>query len=107
MTDTTPAMTLLRDILERFPQTDPESEFYNDDINGCDAVNFISELVPEIRRLLDADPPSKPDNGALEALRSAWSFIEDVTDDDPERTSKFFALRAQVRSVFWRSATLL
>ncbi len=54
MTDTTPAMTLLRDILERFPQADPKSEFYNDDINGCDAVNFIGELVPEIRRLLDA-----------------------------------------------------
>jgi hypothetical protein len=52
MTDTTPAMTLLRDILERFPQADPESEFYNDDINGCEAVNFISELVPEIERYL-------------------------------------------------------
>ncbi len=107
MTDTIPAMTLLRDILERFPQADPESEFYNDGINGCEAVNFISELVPEIRALLDADPPSKPDNCALEALRSTWSFIEDVTEDDPERTSKFFVLRAQVRSVFWRSATLL
>ena len=57
MTDTTPAMTLLRDILERFPQADTKSEFYNDDINGCEAVNFISEFVPEIRALLYADPP--------------------------------------------------
>jgi hypothetical protein len=103
MTDTTPAMTLLRDILERFPQADPEREFYNDDINGCEAVNFISELVPEIRVLLDADPIPTPDNSALEVLRAAWSFIEDVTDDDPERTDKFFALREQVRNLFWNS----
>jgi len=95
------AILLLRDILEQFPQADPESEFYNEDINGCEAVDFLSELVPEIRLLLDADSPSEPENGALEALRAAWSFIEDVTEDDPERTNKFFALRAQVRGVFW------
>lgn len=96
------ATIMLRDILERFPQADPASEFYNEDINGCEAVDFLSEIVPEIRTLLDTDPPSKPDNGALEALRAAWSFIEDVTEDDPERTNKFFALRAQVRGVFWK-----
>jgi len=95
------ATIMLRDILERFPQADPSSEFYSEDINGCEAVDFISELVPEIRALLDNAPSSKPDNGALEALRVAWSFIEDVTEDDPERTNKFFALRAQVRGVFW------
>ena len=106
MNDTTPAMILLRDILERFPQADPESEFYNEEINGCDAVNYISELVPEIRTLLDANPTPTPDNGALETLRAAWSFIEDVTDDDPERSEKFFALRAQVRTVFWNLAEL-
>lgn len=95
------ATIMLRDILERFPQADPESEFYNEDINGCEAVDYICELVPEIRTLLETAPPAKPYNGALEALRAAWSFIEDVTDDDPERTNKFFALRAQVRGVFW------
>jgi len=100
MTDDNSAVNLLRDILEKFPQADPESQFYNDEINGCDAVNFISELVPEIRALLDADLPSARDNRVIDVLRAAWSFIEDVTDDDPERTNKFFALRAQVRSVF-------
>jgi hypothetical protein len=101
MNDTTPAMILLRDILERFPQADLESEFYNEEIDGCDAVNYLSEIIPEIRTLLDADPIPTPDNSTLEVLRAAWSFIEDVTDDDPERTNKFFALRAQVRTVFW------
>ena len=95
------AILLLRDILEQFPQADPESQFYNDEINGCDAVNFISEVIPEIRTLLDADLPSVRANRAIDVLRAAWSFIEDVTEDDPERTNKFFALRAQVRSVFW------
>ena len=107
MNDVTPELALLRDILERFPQADPASEFYDEEINGGEAVEYLSELVPEIRTLLDADLPSARDDRAIEVLRAAWSFIEDVTDDDPERTSKFFALRAQVRSVFWRSATLL
>jgi hypothetical protein len=107
MTDDNSAIILLRDILEQFQQADPESQFYNDEINGCDAVNFISELVSEIRALLDADLPSARDDRAIEVLRAAWSFIQGVTDDDPERTSKFFALRDQARSVFWRSATLL
>ncbi|MBV5337895.1 MAG: hypothetical protein J0653_08260 [Deltaproteobacteria bacterium] len=103
MNDTTPAKILLRDILERFPQADPESEFYNGEIDGCEAVNYISELIPEIRLLLDtdADPAPAPDNDAITALRAAWTFIEDVTDEDPERNDKFFALRVQVRSVLW------
>jgi len=95
------AILLLRDILEQFPQADPASQFYDEEINGCDAVNFISELVPEIRALLDADHPSARDSRAIEVLRAAWSFIEDVAEDDPERTNKFFALRSQVRTVFW------
>ena len=80
MNDVTPELALLRDILERFPQADPASEFYDEEINGGEAVEYLSELVPEIRALLDTAPPSKPDNGAFEALRSAWSFIEDVTE---------------------------
>lgn len=100
MSGLTPELTLLRDILERFPQADPASEFYNEEINGCEAVNYISELVPELRTMLDAEHPPVPD-GILETLRAAWSFIEDVTDDDPERSEKFFALRSRVRTVFW------
>lgn len=33
----------------------------------------------------------------LEALRAAWYFIENVSEDDPNRSEKFFALREQVR----------
>ena len=95
------AEIMLRDILERFPQADPESEFFDEEINGCDAVNFISELVPEIRALLDA--PSPLESKTYAALQAAWHFIEDVPEDDPERNDKFFALRAQVRDVFWNS----
>lgn len=36
----------------------------------------------------------------LDALRATWYFIENVTDDDPRRTDKFFELRAQVRTAF-------
>lgn len=107
MNDVTPELTLLRDILERFPEADPESEFYDEEINGGEAVEYLSELIPEIRALLDADLPSARDDRAIEVLRAAWSFIEDVTEDDPERTDKFFALRELVRSVFRCSATLL
>lgn len=93
------ATTLLRDILERFPQADPLSEFYDEEINGCDAVDYLSELIPEIRTLLDAPPSSEAETYA--ALQAAWHFIEDVPEDDPERTEKFFALRARVRNIFW------
>lgn len=33
----------------------------------------------------------------LEALRAAWDFIENVSEDDPNRSEKFFALRERVR----------
>lgn len=35
----------------------------------------------------------------LTALRACAHFIENVTDDDPERTTKFFAVREA-----WRNA---
>lgn len=31
-----------------------------------------------------------------------WWFIENVGDDTPDRTSRFFALRERVRFVMWR-----
>jgi hypothetical protein len=33
-------------------------------------------------------------------ISDLWDFIENVTDEDPERNSKFFALRARVRDIF-------
>ena len=51
------ARFLLLEIIEAFPQADPASEFYNEEINGCEAVNFLSRIIPEIREYLDAPPP--------------------------------------------------
>jgi hypothetical protein len=39
-----------------------------------------------------------------ELIRDLWSFVENVTDDDPERTEKFFALRERVRNYFLDSS---
>jgi hypothetical protein len=36
----------------------------------------------------------------LLALRACWQFIEDVPDDAPDRSERFFALRSQVRIAF-------
>lgn len=95
--------TLLRDILERFPQADPASGFYDEPIDGCEAVNFLSGIVPKIRMLFDQQ--CLQENATLHALKAAWNFIEDVADDDPERSEKFFALRGQVRQVFWNQGS--
>ena len=43
---------LLTEILARFPEADPSSEFFNEDINGCDAVDFISEFIPRVKECL-------------------------------------------------------
>ena len=37
----------------------------------------------------------------METLKACWDFIENVTDDDPERSEKFFALRERVRECLW------
>src|SRR4051794_12720931 len=48
------ARELLLEIIEAFPQADPASEFYNEEINGCEAVNFLSQFIPQIREYLDS-----------------------------------------------------
>lgn len=35
-----------------------------------------------------------------ELVNDLWWFIENVTDEDPERTDKFFALRERVRNFY-------
>ena len=45
---------LLQAILESFPQADPASEFYGENISGSEAVDFLSQIIPEIRECLDA-----------------------------------------------------
>lgn len=89
-------LQLLYEIIEAFPQADPASEFYKEEIDGCEAVNFLSGFIPEVRKCLDN--LRQPDNEPLETLKACWDFIENVTDDDPERTDRFFALRERVRN---------
>ena len=36
-------------------------------------------------------------SSADDLIRDLWDFIENVTDEDPARTDKFFALRERVR----------
>jgi hypothetical protein len=36
-------------------------------------------------------------SAASRLIRDLWSFIENVSEDDPERTDRFFALRERVR----------
>ena len=47
--------------------------------------------------------PKAPGSLRLEAdrlLRALWGFIENVTDEDPDRTNRFFSLRARVREYY-------
>lgn len=93
------SMRLLLQIIEAFPQADPASEFNNEEINGCEAVNFLSGFIPEVRKYIDGS--ENRENEPLDTLRACWDFIENVTNDDPERSDKFFALRERVRNCLW------
>ena len=91
------ARNLLLELIENFPQADPASEFHGEEINGCEAVNFLFEFIPDVREYLDNNEYRESE--ALAVLKACWDFIENVTDDDPARTDKFFALRERVRNV--------
>lgn len=91
------ARNLLLELIENFPQADPASEFHGEEINGCEAVNFLSEFIPDVREHLDSEENHECE--ALAVLKACWDFIENVTDEAPERTDKFFALRERVRNV--------
>ena len=67
------ARKLLLEIIEAFPQADPASEFYDEEINGCEAVNFLSRFIPQIREYLDAPPPKMAvvlEGGLVQCLTS-------------------------------------
>lgn len=91
------ARNLLHELIETFPQADPASEFHGEEINGCDAVNFLSEFIPDVREYLDNNEYQESET--LAVMKACWHFIENVTDEDPDRTDKFFALRERVRNV--------
>jgi hypothetical protein len=91
------ARNLLLELIENFPQADPASEFHGEEINGCEAVNFLSGFIPDVREYLDSNEYRQSE--VLAVLKACWDFIENVTDEDPARTDKFFALRERVRNV--------
>lgn len=93
------ARELLLELIEAFPQADPESEFHNEEIDGCEAVNFLSEFIPRVRMCLDECRCQE--NESLGLVKACWDFIENVTDEDPERNDRFFALRERVRNILW------
>jgi hypothetical protein len=89
----------LQELIETFPQADPASEFHGEEINGCDAVNFLSEFIPDVREHLDDNQHRESES--LGVRKACWDFIENVTAEDPERNEKFFALRERVRNILW------
>lgn len=96
-------LQLLYEIIEAFPQANPASEFYNEEIDGCEAVNFLSGFIPEVRKCLDN--LRQLEDEPLETLKACWDFIENVTDDDPGRSGRFFELRERVRNCFAHAGT--
>lgn len=68
---------------------------YNNDSQN-DFVIVRHENAAANARLISAAPE------LLETLCNAWNFIENVTDEDPDRTAKFFALREQVRNTLYK-----
>lgn len=42
----------------------------------------------------------KTTTATSQLIRDLWNFIENVSDDDPERTDKFCALRERVREFY-------
>lgn len=43
---------------------------------------------------------TKSADEASALIRALWDFIENCTDDDPNRTDKFFELRNRVRTFY-------
>lgn len=69
---------LLQHLVESFPQADPASDFYNDPIDGSDAVDFLSEYIPEVRNYIDAEPPKV-------AVVLDGGLVRCIVSDCPER----------------------
>jgi hypothetical protein len=47
----------------------------------------------------DRMPQPPEPNESRTLVFALWDFIENVTDEDPNRSEKFFALREQVRAL--------
>jgi len=73
----TPAQ-LLQHLVESFPQADPVSEYYNAPIDGCEAVDFLSEFIPKVRDCVDAEPPQL-------AVVLDGGLVQCIVSECPER----------------------
>lgn len=71
---------------------DPETydTLAGDDADGAEAVDLYPEWEVEEAAKADA---------ARQLVSDLWWFIENVSDDTPDRTDRFFALRERVREL--------
>lgn len=71
--------------------------------NLAEAVTNLNMVIGWAESTIEAYSPvvtAQPASLVNKALKAAWYFIENVSEDDPERSNKFFELRAQVREAF-------
>ncbi|SNB45485.1 hypothetical protein [Geobacter sp. DSM 9736] len=78
------AIKLLQELIETFPQADPDSGFYGEEINGCEAVNFLSEFMPDVRKCLDGHQGSTA-TGHYAGFESAGIGLAAVMDQLDQR----------------------
>jgi hypothetical protein len=69
----------------------------NLETNGCPLHIYHPPLKP----LTELEQLKTQLKQCEETLLACWYFIENVGDDDPERTNKFFELRVKVREYLW------
>jgi hypothetical protein len=81
--------------------TDPlDSEDPGDELCAFGrCIDSAKEIVGDLSESEDADEEST-EQVLVDALNKAVDFIENCTDDDPERTTKFFAAREAWREAF-------
>lgn len=46
---------ILRDLFEAFPPLDPASEFYGEDVNGGDVVDWLASHAATIRETVEKE----------------------------------------------------
>lgn len=68
-------------------------------VTGDDSfVEQASDVAAGFQRDLSQGTAKKGEN-LKRLIRDLWWFMENVTDDTPDRTERFFALRERVRSI--------
>jgi hypothetical protein len=68
--------------------------------NGCEVHGGKITSQFGCRYCKNPKAPKSLSREAERLIRQLWQFIENVGDDDPERSHKFFALRCRVREYY-------